>query len=47
MAFGMPSVGRRIFTNISYYIGDSLTKLLFVNSVSAGARAIIDYIFGT
>ena len=38
----LPSLGRTIFTNISYYLGDFLTKLLLVNGISSGIRWIID-----
>ena len=41
----LPSLGRTIFTNISFYLGDFLTKLLLVNSISSGIRWIIDKIF--
>ena len=45
MAFAFPSVGRTIFTIFSFYLGEFLTKLLFVNSVATASRWIIDQIF--
>ena len=41
------SMGRSLFTSVSYYLGDFLTKLLFVNGVASGMRWIIDKIFNT
>lgn len=45
MACAFPSVGRTIFTTFSFYLGEFLTKLLFVNSVATASRWIIDQIF--
>ncbi len=42
----IPSAGRQFFTQVAYYLGESLTKMFFVNSIAAGARWIIDKIFG-
>ncbi len=42
----IPSAGRQFFTQAAYYLGESLTKMFFVNSFAAGARWIIDKIFG-
>ena len=42
-----PSAGRQFFTQAAYYLGESLTKMFFVNSIAAGARWIIDKIGGT
>ena len=43
----IPSAGRQFFTQVAYYLGESLTKMLLVSSVASGARWIIDKIFGT
>ena len=43
----IPSAGRQFFTQVAYYWGESLTKMLLVSSVASGARWIIDKIFGT
>ena len=43
----IPSAGRQFFTQAAYYLGESLTKIFFFNSIAAGARWIIDKIFGT
>ena len=43
----IPSAGRQFFTQVAYYLGESLTKMLIVSSVASGARWIIDKIFGT
>ena len=43
----IPSAGRQFFTQAAYYLGESLTKMFFVNSIAAGARWIIDKILGT
>lgn len=40
-------VRRQFFTQVAYYLGESLTKMLIVSSVASGARWIIDKIFGT
>ena len=45
MASAFPSVGRSILTNVSFYLGETLTKLLLVSSVATGARSIIDKLF--
>ena len=42
----IPSAGRQFFTQAAYYLGESLTKMFFVSSFAAGARWIIDKIFG-
>lgn len=39
-------VRRQFFTQVAYYLGESLTKMLIVSSVASGARWIIDKIFG-
>lgn len=41
----IPSTGRTILTTVSFYIGEFLTKLLFVNGLATGARWLIDKIF--
>ncbi len=43
----IPSAGRQFFTQMSYYLGESLTKAVFVSSTAAVIRWIIDKIFGT
>ena len=43
----IPSAGRQFFTQATYYLGESLTKMFFVNAIAAAARWIIDKIFGT
>ena len=40
------SAGRRFFTQVAYHLGESLVKMLFVSAVAAGARWLIDKIFG-
>jgi hypothetical protein len=47
MASAFPSIGRTILTTSSFYIGEFLTKLLFVSSTAAASRWIIDQIFNT
>ena len=42
-----PEIGRTILTTSSFYIGEFLTKLLFVSSTAAASRWIIDQIFNT
>ena len=42
----MPSFLRNLFTWSSFYLGEALTKLLFVSSMASGSRWIIDRIFG-
>ena len=41
----IPSTERTILTSVSLYLGDFLTKLLFVNSVATGVRWLIDELF--
>ena len=43
----IPNAGRQFLTQAAYYLGESLVKMLFVSAVAAGARWIIDKIFGT
>lgn len=38
-------VMRAILTSVSFYLGEFLTKLLFVNSAATGVRWIIDKLF--
>ena len=45
MASAFPSIGRTILTTASFYIGEFLTKLLFVSSTAAVSRWIIDQFF--
>ena len=45
MASAFPSIGRTILTTSSFYIGEFLTKLLFVSSAAAASRWIIDQFF--
>jgi hypothetical protein len=47
MASVFPSVGRTFMTATSFYIGEFLTKLLFVNSTATVSRWIIDRFFGS
>ena len=42
-----PEIDRSILTTSSLYIGEFLTKLLFVSSTAAASRWIIDQIFNT
>ena len=41
----MPSFLRSVFTWSSFYLGEALTKLIFVSSIASGSRWIIDQIF--
>ncbi len=41
------NAGRRFFTQAAYYLGESLVKISFVSAIAAGARWIIDNVFGT
>ena len=41
----MPSLLRNLFTWSSFYVGETLTKLLFISSLASGIRWIIDRIF--
>ena len=43
----IPNAGRQFLTQAAYYLGESLVKMLLVSAVAAGARWIIDKIFGT
>ena len=42
----MPGFLRNLFTWSSFYLGETLTKLLFISSVASGTRWLIDQIFG-
>lgn len=46
LSAAMPSFLRNLFTWSSFYLGETLTKLLFISSVASGARWLIDQIFG-
>lgn len=46
LSAAMPSFLRNLFTWSSFYLGEALTKLLFVSSMASGSRWIIDRIFG-
>lgn len=43
----IPSVGRTLFTGLSMVTGEMLAKMLIFSSLGAGARWLIDLIFGT
>ena len=47
MASVFPSLGRTVLTTSSFYLGETLTKLLFVSSVAAGSRWLVDKLFGS
>ena len=40
------SAGRQFFTKVIFYLGEGLTKLLFVSLIASGLRWIIDKIIG-
>lgn len=46
LSAAMPSFLRNLFTWSSFYLGETLTKLLFISSVASGTRWLIDRIFG-
>ena len=46
LSAAMPSFLRNLFTWSSLYLGETLTKLLFISSVASGTRWLIDQIFG-
>ena len=46
LSAAMPGFWRNLFTWSSYYIGETLTKFLFVSSSASGSRWLIDKIFG-
>lgn len=43
----IPSVGRTFITGMSWYLGETLTKMLTFSLLGTGARWLIDLIFGT
>ena len=47
LAAAIPSFGRTLLTNLSYYLGESLTKLIFINGLASGLRWILNKIFKT
>ena len=46
LSAAMPGFLRNLFTLSSFYLGETLTKLLFISSVASGIRWMIDQIFG-
>ena len=46
LSAAMPGFLRNLFTWTSFYLGETLTKLLFISSVASGSRWIIDKILG-
>ena len=46
IAAARPGILRNLFTWSSFYLGETVTKFLFVSSVASGLRWIIDQIFG-
>ena len=46
LSAALPSFLRNLFTWSSFYLGETLTKLLFISSVASGTRWLIDQIFG-
>ena len=46
LSAAIPGVLRNLFTWSSFYLGDTLTKLLLISSIASGLRWIIDRIFG-
>ena len=46
LSAAMPGFLRNLFTWSSFYLGETLTKLLFISSVASGIRWLIDQIFG-
>ena len=46
LSAALPSFLRNLFTWSSFYLGETLTKFLFISSVASGTRWLIDQIFG-
>jgi len=46
LSAAMPGFWRSVFTLTSFYLGDTITKMLLVSSLASGARWLIDQIFG-
>lgn len=46
LSAAMPSFLRNLFTWSSFYLGETLTKLLFISSIASGTRWLIDQAFG-
>ena len=47
LAASMPGIGRKLMSTASFYIGETIAKMLFISSSASGVRWIIDKIFGT
>lgn len=45
MAEAIPSIGRSVISTMSWYLGETITKIITFSSLGAGIRWLIDKFF--